>query len=127
MTGGAGTDIFAYTWSTIKNETGITATTCDTISGFTSATDQLKTGLAGTNGANANFETNTTAVADFAAALTAANGKFAASADLVYYQAVVGGDSYLFICSTGGAGTAADAVIKLVGVTSAIAFDDIVA
>ena len=138
MTGGAGADVFQIA---VATDTGITVATADTITDFSGQganLDTLKLGLAGDNtAANAatpttgNYVESTAAVADFAAALAAANtalavlnsGSSAATLYAFQYDATYG---YLFI-DTDSDGDA-DAVIILTGIDhTEIAHNDIVA
>ena len=75
MTGGAAADVF-----TIGNtDSGITVATADTITDFVSGTDTISLGLAGSiaAGVTLNYTEAGAAVADFAAALSAANNALA--------------------------------------------------
>jgi len=78
MTGGAAADVY-----TIGNtDSGITAATADVITNFVTAADQLSLGVAGDDIVNnlttaENFDAAGAAVADFAAALAAANTSIA--------------------------------------------------
>jgi len=74
MTGGAAADVF-----TIGNtDSGITVATADTITDFLSGTDTISLGLAGNGaGATENYGEAGAAVADFTAALAAANNALA--------------------------------------------------
>ena len=138
LTGGAGADVFNYTsLTTVADQTGITLATADLITDFSGKTTdgtsvgQLDTLKLGTAGTAANYA-EAAQVADFAAALAAANAAFAAAggvdSTLNYYLTSTAADGgLLFINATANDG-AADAVIKLAGITSAnFEFGDIVA
>jgi hypothetical protein len=116
----------AGTGNTIKIDaldTGITVALADKITGFTTGADKLKLSVAATA---LNYVEATAAVADFAAALTAANAVFAAGTAEYVFQ-FDGTNGYLFIDRAANA-DAADEVIVLVGVTNAgIALTDIMA
>jgi len=102
-------------------DSGITVATADSITNFTAANDNLKMGLAATG---ANYVEAGVAVADFAAALTAAN--IALNGTVLYSFEFDATNGYLFK-DTDGDGTA-DLVVVLVGITNAgIAFADIIA
>lgn len=106
-------------------DSGITVATADSITGFTAANDSLKMGLAGTG---ANYVEAGVAVADFAAALTAANIALNGTVrySLQFVTAGLSVTGYLFK-DTDGDGTA-DQVVVLVGIdNTGIDFADIVA
>jgi hypothetical protein len=65
-------------------------------------------------GSATNFGAGSTAVADYAGALTAANTAFTGNAALVYDAQQVGSDTFVFYDSDGLGG--ADQVVKLAGV-----------
>jgi len=131
MTGGAGNDVFVIG----NTDSGITLATADTITGFVAADDALSMGTAAAaTGAPAtdNYSEGAAVVADFAAALTAANTALATLATAntgalegynFQWDATNG---YLFN-DTDGNGTA-DQVIVLVGIDGAgISAADIIA
>ena len=84
LNGGAGADSLdggggADTFTIGNSDSGITLATADTINDFGDGADKLKLGLAGdTTGGDVNYVEAGAAVADFAAALTAANTALAA-------------------------------------------------
>ncbi len=127
ITGGLGADAIILTGNTSKDtiviadgDTGITVATADSITGFTAADDTLKMGLAGSA---PNYVEAGAAVADFAAALTAAN--VALDTTVLYAFEFDATNGYLFK-DTNADGTA-DEVVVLVGITNAsIAFANIV-
>lgn len=109
LTGNAGADNFV-----IGNlDSGITVATADRITDFVVSSDKLVLGVAATN-------TNTTIVsaglADFTAALAAANASFANDVGNAqeYYVAQTAYDTYVFI-DNGAGKTTADQVIILTG------------
>ena len=128
FTAGAGTDAITIG----DTDSGITVATADSITGFLSGTDTLTLGLIGDNTANTgNYVEAGAAVADFAAALAAANTGLAvlnstsAAATLYNFQ-FDATNGYLFE-DTDSDGDA-DQVIILVGETNAtIAHSDIIA
>jgi len=118
----AGADVFAYgARTTVSTQTGITVATADSITGFVSGTTFMKLGTAG---AAANYG-EAVAVADFATAKAAADA--AMNGTILYHlTSITAGDGLLFVDSN--ADGTADAVIVLVGITSAgFALTDIVA
>jgi Ca2+-binding RTX toxin-like protein len=126
LTGGGGADVFVY----VGAQSGITEATADVIGDF-GAGDSLSLGLAGDSTAGTgNYVEAGAAVADFAAALAAANTALAtlngtSAASQLYAFEFDGTKGYLFadLDSDG----VADQVIILTGVTSAgIAASDIV-
>jgi Ca2+-binding RTX toxin-like protein len=142
ITGGAGADTMTLGDDTdadvvvIGNtDSGITLATADTITDFESGSDQLSLGLAGSTTADAteNYGEAAAAVADFAAALSAANNALATlnsngttTAATLYNFQFDATNGYLFEDITGD-GTA-DQVIILTGITDGdIAHTDIVA
>lgn len=122
MTGGTGADTFAYgSLATVSAQTGITLATADTITGFVSGTDFIKTGTAGTV---ANYS-GAAAVASFALAQAAADT--AMDGTVVYHLTSTAADGGLLFVDSNADGTA-DAVIKLTGVDfTSFAFGDIIA
>jgi Ca2+-binding RTX toxin-like protein len=118
MTGGGGNDLF---FIATAGDSGITLATADRITDFVGNTgDVLRLGLAGTG---TNYSEAGAAVADFAAALTAANTALAAlnggagGADVHLYNFQFDAtNGYLFIDRDSN-GTA-DEVVVLVGVTN---------
>ncbi len=112
MTGGLGGDTF-----TIDSDGVATAAVADVVTDFSaSAGDKLEFGFAGSSGAGLYAE-GATAVADYAAALAAANTAFAADATAIYNAQQVGSDLYVFYGAA--AGNVATEVVKLTGVTLA--------
>jgi len=128
MTGGAGNDTFVIG----NTDSGITLATADVIIDFTTASDTLKLGLAGDATADTgNYVEAGAAVADFAAALVAANAALAtlsgtSGAGELYAFQFDGTNGYLFDDVDGDG--VADQVIVLTGITdTGIAAGDIVA
>jgi hypothetical protein len=129
ITGGTGADTIVITGNTSKDtivigntDSGITMATADRITGFLSADDALKMGTAGTDGVN--YVEASVIVADFAAALTAANA--ALNGTVLYSFQWDATNGYLF--EDTGVDGIADQVIVLVGITNAgIVFGDIIA
>ena len=127
MTGGTGADTFVIA----TGATGITVATADSIADFATTSDKLKLGIAGdATAGTGNYVENAAAVADFAAALVAANTALgtlngtSAAAQLHSFQ-FDATNGYLFE-DTNSDGTA-DQFIVLVGITSAtIAAGDII-
>ncbi len=117
LTGGAGKDKFVVIGS------GITAATADTITDFVTKVDTLDfTGAVA--GSSTNYSEALAAVADFAAALAAAN--VALDGTVLYNAQQVGSDVWVF-ADNAGTGSATE-VVKLTGVSLAgIEFGDIVA
>lgn len=106
-----------------NGDSGITLATADSIKNFVSGSDQLKMGFAGdATGGSGNYVESTTAVADFATALTAANVALATlngtsgATELFAFQ-FDGSNGYLF--NDTDSNGAADQVIVLVGLTAA--------
>ncbi|MBB1125936.1 beta strand repeat-containing protein [Thiospirillum jenense] len=144
ITGGEGADTINLTESAAAadvvvfatGDTGITVATADAITGFATTSDQLKTGVAGvatgTAATTENYTEAVAVVADFAAALAAANIALAAT-NVAETTATIGYDfqwdatnGYLFI-DRDSSGTA-DEVVVLVGITDAgIAAGDMIA
>lgn len=109
MTGGAGADTFV-----IDSEGAATAAVADVVTDFSlSAGDKLDFGTA-YNATTDNYAEGSAAVADYAAALAAANTIFAANTDTSFVAQQVGSDSYVFFGAASG--DAATDVVKLVGV-----------
>ncbi|GAB1392039.1 hypothetical protein MASR1M60_02020 [Rhodocyclaceae bacterium] len=119
LTGNAGNDKFVIV-------SGATSTTFDTITDFVSGTDTIWFGAA--LAASTDYTEGSAAVADFTAALTAANAVLtngAGGAKQVNVQQV-GSDSYVFY--NDGTAANADMVVKLTGVAlTGIAVTDIAA
>lgn len=116
LTGGAGKDKFLIV-------AGVSAATADVVTDFVTKTDTLAFGA--TAATSTNFTKGLAAVADFAAALAAANAALN-TATVGYNAQQVGSDTWVFY-NDGGAANA-DQVVKLTGVALAdIAFGDIVA
>ncbi len=139
MEGGTGADAIDITGgpATVvvgNTDSGLSLATADSITGFVAASDSLKLGLAGDAdglGGNDNYVEAGAAVADFAAALAAANVALAAlagastAAELFAFE-FDGTNGYLFN-DINGDGTA-DQVIVLVGVDNTeISSADIIA
>jgi len=120
MDGGTGDNVYIIG----DDDSGITAATADSIAAFVSGDDTLSLGAAGTS---TNYNEATTDVANFAAALTAADALFLADAgDLLYAFQTDGTDGWLFE-DTDGDGDS-DLVIVLTGVDETeFAMADIVA
>lgn len=117
LTGGAGKDKFVI-------NALATAAGADTITDFTTKVDTIS--FNGDAATALNYKEALSAVADFDAALAAANVQFAAAA-VKYSVQQVGNDSYVFYTATAADG-AADMVVKLTGVAlTGIEFTDIVA
>ena len=115
FTGGSGADKFV-------TESGATAATADVITDFVSTSDTISF-LGGIAGTAANYTEGAAPVADFAAALAAANTALAAGT-VDYNVQQVGSDSWIF--TDNGTGVVTQ-VIELTGVTLAgIQFSDIV-
>jgi hypothetical protein len=116
LTGNGGADKFTIV-------AGATATTVDTITDFVTKSDTIDfTGIIA--GSSTNYSEATAAVADFTAALAAANT--ALDGTVLYNAQQVGSDVYVF-ADAAGTGSAVEAV-KLTGVALAgIEFGDIVA
>lgn len=109
MTGGAGGDTFV-----IDSDGVATAAVADVVTDFSlSAGDKLDFGTA-YNATSAMYAEGTAAVADYAAALAAANAIFNATSDTSFVAQQVGSDTYVFFGAA--AGTSATEVVKLVGV-----------
>lgn len=105
LTGGAGKDKFVVTGS------GITAATADTITDFVTKVDTISFGTAVLA---ANYSEGSAAVADFAAALAAANAVLTSTTAAQVNVQQVGSDSWVFF--NDGTAAGADAVVKLTGV-----------
>ncbi|MCW2314319.1 beta strand repeat-containing protein [Rhodoferax antarcticus] len=122
LTGGAGKDKFVVTGS------GITVAAADIITDFTTKVDTISFGN-GTAAVTATFTKAIAVVADFAAALAAANAVLTtgtAGGAGQYNVQQIGADAFVFY--NDGAVAGADQVIKLTGVALAnVAFGDIVA
>lgn len=121
FTGGAGADTFV-----IGTAGAATASVADVITDFVSGTDKIDFQAFDIAGTNTNYQEATAAVADFAAAKTAADAVFNADTTVLYSAQQVGADTYVFAAA--GASTAAEHVVKLTGVAlSGIEFGDIAA
>lgn len=105
LTGGAGKDKFVVTGS------GITAATAVTITDFVTKVDTISFGSAVLA---ANVTKGLSAVADFTAALAAANAVLTSTTATQINAQQVGSDLYVFF--NDGIATGADSVVKLVGV-----------
>lgn len=105
LTGGAGKDKFVVTGS------GITAATADTITDFVTKVDTISFGAAVLA---ANVTKGLAAVADFDAALAAANAVFVGTGTAKINAQQVGSDLYVFF--ENGTAAGADNVVKLAGV-----------
>ena len=115
LTGGAGADKFIII-------AGATAATADIVTDFVTKSDTLS--FSGAAATSTTYTEATAAVADFTAALAAAN--IALDATVLYNAQQVGSDVWVF-ADTGATGSATQ-VVKLTGVTLAgIEFADIVA
>ena len=118
LIGGSGSDVFVFG----STDSGLTLGTADKIADFTSGADTLSLGLAGNATAGTgNYVEAGASVADFAAALAAANTALAAlngtsAASQLYAFEFDGTNGYLFI-DTDSDG-ASDQVIVLAGVTN---------
>lgn len=127
ITGGAGADQITLGGGTAQTivqgatDSGITLTTADKITGFITAEDTIKTGTAGTAG---NYNEAGSAVANFDAALDAANTVM--NKTIIYSFQFDAENGYLF-WDTNADGTA-DQVIVLVGLNdTGIVAADIIA
>ena len=121
LSGSAGNDVFVAG----QGASGLSLATADTLTDFLTGADRLSLGVA----ANAtNLVLATTAVTDFAAALSAANAAFAADAggNKAYVFQFDGTNGYLFI-DWNADGTSAEEVIILGGANraNALAMADI--
>ncbi len=113
LTGGAGADTFVLT----TGLTGITATGAEVITDFVTKSDILKVGIAGSA---TTYTEATAAVADFTAALAAANAALTPAGGVQINAQQVGSDVWVFVDSNdSGAINAGDVVVKLVGVSLA--------
>ena len=122
MTGGMGNDVFIIA----AGATGLTLPTADKVMDFATGTDRLSLGVAGSA---SNFLKASSAVADFASALAAANMAFASDVGgpKEYVFQFDGTNGYLFL-DRGAAGDVAKEVIVLVGLNSnGLTFSDITA
>lgn len=109
MTGGAGADTFV-----IDSDGVATAAVADVVTDFSlSAGDTLDFTTA-YNAATDKYAEGSAAVADYAAALAAANTIFAANTDTSFVAQQVGSDTYVFFGAA--LDSAATEVVKLVGV-----------
>lgn len=118
LTGGAGADTFLII-------AGITAGTADVVTDFVHLSDKIDFGAGADAGSALNYTEGAAPVADFAAALAAANVVLTSAVADQYNAQQVGSDIYLFYNDGGAAG--ADQVVKLTGVNLAnIDFLDIV-
>lgn len=110
MTGGAGADKFV-----IDSDGAATAAVADVVTDFSaSAGDKLTFGFAAGSGTGLYAE-GATAVADYAAALAAANTAFAADTTAIYNAQQVGSDLYVFYAAASE--SVAAEVVQLVGVS----------
>lgn len=117
FTGGAGADTFNIL-------AGITEATADVITDFVTKSDKIDFGAGADAGTAANYSEGAAAVADFTAALAAANLVLTGAVDQ-YNAQQVGNDVYVFY--NDGTAAGADQVVKLAGVTLAgIEFGDII-
>lgn len=111
FTGGTGGDSFHI----LTNGAAIAdATSADVVTDFTSGADHLVFDAGLVAGTATNFAANTAVVADYTAALTAANTAFTGNASLVYDAQQVGSNTFLFQDSNGD--HVADQVVQLAGV-----------
>jgi len=129
LTGDAGNDTFFF--ADAAADTGITVATADVIQDFNTGSDQIDINTAAAGVAWVNNTTvggvniATTVAADFAGALTAANGVLTGTVDQYAFQHD-GTNGYLFIDDDGTAG--ADSVIVLAGIDNTeFAFGDVIA
>jgi hypothetical protein len=118
-TGGAGADTFI-----VGTANATAAASADEIKDFATKSDKIDFQALSTAGSATTYKEATAAVADFAAAKTAAD--LAIATTFVYSAQQVGSDVYVFADTT--ADGAADQVVKLTGVSLAgIEFGDLVA
>jgi hypothetical protein len=129
LTGDAGNDTFFF--ADAAADTGITVATADVIQDFNTGSDQIDIDTAAAGVAWVNNTTvggvniATTVAANFAGALTAANGVLTGTVDQYAFQHD-GTNGYLFIDDDGAAG--ADSVIVLAGIDNTeFAFGDVIA
>jgi hypothetical protein len=122
MTGGAGADTFVFA----TGATGVTLATADTITDFTTAVDLIETGIAGLVAADVAIADGT-ALANFAAFVTAAEAAFAAGDNVFVAWNVANisaGNALVAINSNGGATfTAGDTLIVLTGINAGAEID----
>ena len=128
MAGGLGNDVFV-----IGNaDSGVTTATADIIRGFVTGTDKLDLAVAGsadlgTAGYLLAYDNIFGGVASVEEAVAVANGSFVGSSTTSYqfiYDSVGGTAGYL--CADLNGDNLTDLVVQLAGVTSAIAFGDII-
>lgn len=125
VTAGAGVDNITIGGTSVANElvfgdgdSGLTATTIDIVTGFRTTVDGLSFGDAAGNATNF---VDAGAVADYDAALAAANGLFSNPAtDVHYVFADDGANGWVFYDSGNGE---ADLAVQLTGVTAIVAGD----
>jgi hypothetical protein len=111
LKGGLGADIFVFA----TGDSGITASTADTIADFTTASDQIKVGVTGAAGTVT--IANGAAMVDLDAVITAADAVFDGTKKVyVAYNVNGGGDAYVIIDHDGNDTDTGDTVIKLVGI-----------
>ena len=119
-TGGAGADTFTV------GSSASTAAAADVITDFATKSDKIDFQALSIAGTAATYKEATAVVADFAAADTAADAAFAATAGVVYSAQQVGSDVFVFADTNDD--NVADQVVKLTGVSLAgIEFADLVA
>lgn len=132
ITGGLGADTIDITGNTAPDtivigntDSGLTVATADRITGFSTAIDFLKMGIAGTD--NVNYVEAGGAVADLAAALAAAN--IALNGTVLYsFQWITGVNAAGYLFEDTGVDGIADQVVVLVGIdNTGIAFGNIIA
>lgn len=123
MTGGAGNDVFG-----VVSDSPLVETNADVITDFVRADDSIDfQDAAGVAGLATNYAEAAVAVADYAAAITAANAALGGA--IVYSEQQVGANTYIFLDVNGsGAVDAGDDVVELTGVAATgVDFNDIIA
>ncbi len=120
MTAGAGTDTFNFANS---GDTGITEATADKIISFATGTDKINFATLAA-GVATNFDGATVAVADFAAAKTAADGIL--DGTIIYSYQFDGTNGYLFVDNDAD-GTADEAIVISALAAGGVDFGDILA
>jgi hypothetical protein len=123
LTGNGGADTFVIDTTALTFDAAGYAAAADTVTDFVSGTDKLEFGSVA--GDATNYLEGAAPVANFAAALAAADAALNGTVD--YYAAQVGADVYVFYDADGTLDSAATEVVKLTGVDlSGIAFTDII-